>query len=79
MFRQTTLTGYTNHACARLPRTRPGGEEISPGVQMRAARFMSLFEDEGCRMVRMTCERHDQLGDQLDEPLAAAALLEVPF
>jgi len=27
----------------------------------RAARFVSLFEDEGCRMVRMSCEEHDNL------------------
>ena len=25
----------------------------------RAARFLSLFENEGCKMVRMTCEEHD--------------------
>ena len=27
----------------------------------RAARFLALWEDEGCRMVRMTCEEHDRL------------------
>ena len=27
----------------------------------RAARFVSLFEDEGCKMVRMSCEEHDAL------------------
>ena len=27
----------------------------------RAARFVALFEDEGCKMVRMTCEEHDTL------------------
>jgi len=27
----------------------------------RAARFLTLFEDEGCRMVRMSCEEHDHL------------------
>jgi len=27
----------------------------------RAARFLSLFEEEGCKMVKMSCERHDEL------------------
>ena len=27
----------------------------------RAARFLALFEDEGCRMVRMDCEDHDRI------------------
>ena len=27
----------------------------------RAARFLSLFENEGCKMVRMPCEQHDTL------------------
>jgi len=27
----------------------------------RSARFLSLFEDEGCRMVKMSCEQHDAL------------------
>ena len=27
----------------------------------RSARFISLFEDEGCRMVRMPCKEHDAL------------------
>lgn len=27
----------------------------------RAARFLSLFEDEGCKMVPMSCEHHDAL------------------
>ena len=27
----------------------------------RAARFLSLFEEEGCKMVKMSCERHDTL------------------
>ena len=36
-------------------------EQVRVSDFHRCARFMSLFEDEGCRMVRMTCERHDQL------------------
>ena len=27
----------------------------------RASRFLGLFEDEGCRMVKMSCEEHDAL------------------
>ena len=36
-------------------------EQVRVNDFHRCARFMSLFEDEGCRMVRMTCEKHDQL------------------
>ena len=37
----------------------------------RASRFLSLFEDEGCRMVRMSCEQHDALaaGSQVRSPI----------
>ena len=43
-------------------------EECSPVVLVqvrvidfhRAARLLSLFEDEGCRMVKMSCEEHDR-------------------
>ena len=36
-------------------------EHVRISDHHRAARFVSLFEDEGCKMVRMTCEEHDAL------------------
>ena len=36
-------------------------EQVRVGDHHRAARLLALFEEEGCRMVRMSCERHDQL------------------
>ena len=34
-------------------------EQVRVADFHRASRFLSLFEDEGCRMVKMTCEQHD--------------------
>ena len=34
---------------------------VSPLTRNRLHSFLSLFEEEGCRMVPMTCEEHDEL------------------
>jgi len=36
-------------------------EKVRVTDHHRACRFIALFEDEGCRMVKMSCEQHDQL------------------
>jgi len=36
-------------------------EQVRVADFHRAARFLALFEDEGCRMVKMSCEQHDAL------------------
>lgn len=33
---------------------------VAPGRQDRAEAFLGLFADEGCRMVPMTCQAHDE-------------------
>jgi len=36
-------------------------EKISIKDVHRCARFLSFFEDKGCKMVQMTCEEHDRI------------------
>ena len=39
----------------------PLEEQVRVTDHHRAARTLGLFEEEGCNMVRMSCEMHDQL------------------
>ena len=36
-------------------------EAVRVSDHHRAARALQLFEEEGCAMVRMSCEEHDRL------------------
>jgi hypothetical protein len=39
-------------------------EKVRVIDHQRASRFLSLFEDEGCKMLPMSSERHDQLAEE---------------